>query len=427
MIVEELKKSILDYALRGKIVKNDKTLPKPKIDELKNPIYEIPCNWSWVKINDVINIVRGASPRPIKSFITSDTNGVNWIKIGDTEKGSKYINSTNEKITLEGAEKSRRVNKGDFLLSNSMSFGRPYILNIDGCVHDGWLILSDKNNYFNKEYLFYLLSSDFVYKQFCGKASGAVVNNLNTDKVRDTVIPLPPIDEQNEIVKKIEELFSKLDDIKPIEDELNGLKAKFPNEMRKSILKEFYNENTSILMTGNWKLGNLYDICAGEIYTGNSISENIKKTRYTGIEQGYNYIATKDLQFNHTFNYENGIKIPLDEEKFKYANKDDILMCIEGGSAGKKIGILEEKVCYGNKLCKFSPKLVESKYLYYYLQSPQFLNNFNDSMTGIIGGVSINKIKKIEIKYPPLEEQKRIVEKLEQLLPLCDDIENLVN
>ena len=197
--------------------------------------------------------------------------------------------------------------------------------------------------------------------------------------------------------------------------------------MRKSILKEFYNENTSILMTGNWKLGNLYDICAGEIYTGNSISENIKKTRYTGIEQGYNYIATKDLQFNHTFNYENGIKIPLDEEKFKYAYKDDILMCIEGGSAGKKIGILEEKVCYGNKLCKFSPKLVESKYLYYYLQSPQFLNNFNDSMTGIIGGVSINKIKKIEIKYPPLEEQKRIVEKLEQLLPLCDDIENLVN
>ena len=190
MIAEELKKSILDSALKGNLLINDKSNEKPKVESETTGLYDLPENWSWVKINDVIEISRGASPRPIKLFITSKSDGINWIKIGDTEKGSKYITKSKEKITLEGAKKSRFVKKGDFLLSNSMSFGRPYILNIDGCVHDGWLILTDKNNYFDKNYLFYLLSSDLVYRQFCDKASGAVVNNLNTDKVRETIIPL---------------------------------------------------------------------------------------------------------------------------------------------------------------------------------------------------------------------------------------------
>ncbi len=86
-------------------------------------------------------IERGGSPRPIKSYLTDSKDGINWIKIGDTDKGGKYINSTVEKIIPEGMKKSRYVQKGDFLLSNSMSFGRPYILNIDGCIHDGWLAL----------------------------------------------------------------------------------------------------------------------------------------------------------------------------------------------------------------------------------------------------------------------------------------------
>ena len=167
------------------------------------------------------------------------------------------------------------------------------------------------------------------------------------------------------------------------------------------------------------------DIC-NEICTVNSISESVKKNKYLNLEDGYNYIGTKDLDFDHTFDYENGVKIPFDEPKFRYANINDILLCIEGGSAGKKIGILEEKVCYGNKLCKFEVKDdVLPKFLYYYLQSPIFLKNFFDKISGIIGGVSISKIRTIEFEYPDVEEQKRIVEKIEAILPIIESINSM--
>ena len=95
---------------------------------------KIETKWELVKLENVCEIVRGASPRPIDKYITTDINGVNWIKIGDVSEGSKYVTQTAEKITLEGAEKSRAVKEGDFILSNSMSFGRPYIMKISGCI-----------------------------------------------------------------------------------------------------------------------------------------------------------------------------------------------------------------------------------------------------------------------------------------------------
>ena len=95
--------------------------------------------WKYQRIGDVCTVERGGSPRPIDDYITKSSNGINWIKIGDTTD-SMYITHTEQKIKPEGMKKSRFVHAGDFLLSNSMSFGRPYILAIDGCIHDGWLI-----------------------------------------------------------------------------------------------------------------------------------------------------------------------------------------------------------------------------------------------------------------------------------------------
>ena len=105
--------------------------------------FELPKGWEWERLGNISTIARGGSPRPIKAYITNDANGVNWIKIGDTEKDGKYIFSTKEKIKPEGVSKSRFVKSGDFLLTNSMSFGRPYILKTEGCIHDGWLVIGD--------------------------------------------------------------------------------------------------------------------------------------------------------------------------------------------------------------------------------------------------------------------------------------------
>ena len=169
--------------------------------------FEITNNWSWCRLGSICNIARGGSPRPIKQYLTERSDGINWIKISDSDKGGKYIKSTKEKIIPEGVSKSRFVHAGDFLLTNSMSFGRPYILNVNGCIHDGWLVLSDYSSIYDKDFLYYMLSSTFAYYQFCDVVSGAVVKNLNSDKVAESLFPVPPLKEQRRIVAKIEELL----------------------------------------------------------------------------------------------------------------------------------------------------------------------------------------------------------------------------
>ena len=123
------------------------------------------------------------------------------------------------------------------MLSNSMSFGRPYILNIDGCIHDGWLVLNQRVNVFEQDYLYYVLSSKMVYYQFCNKVSGAVVNNLNSDKVRETIVPIPPLEEQKRIVSKIEEILPYIDQYDKAYTKLETFNKKFPEDMKKSILQ----------------------------------------------------------------------------------------------------------------------------------------------------------------------------------------------
>ena len=177
--------------------------------------------WEMVRFGDVCIIERGGSPRPIDKYVTDDIDGINWIKIGDTTPNSMYITHTKEKIIPEGMKKSRYVKPGDFLLSNSMSFGRPYILKIDGCIHDGWLVIRDENSNFDKRFLFYYLSSDRTYAEFKGLVEGGVVNNLNSKMVRELSIPLPPLpiqqkiadilDRTSALIEKRKEQIVKLD------------------------------------------------------------------------------------------------------------------------------------------------------------------------------------------------------------------------
>ena len=169
--------------------------------------FETPINWQWVRLGSTVRIERGGSPRPIKSYITTDSNGINWIKIGDVDKDGKYITNTKEKIKPTGIKKSKEVYPGDFLLTNSMSFGRPYISKIYGCVHDGWLVLRNPDVVFDINFLYYLLSSNYLYNQFVIKASGSTVDNLNIDKASSALICLPPLKEQTMIVNQIEKII----------------------------------------------------------------------------------------------------------------------------------------------------------------------------------------------------------------------------
>ena len=179
--------------------------------------------WEIKKLGEVCTIERGGSPRPIQAYITESDDGINWIKIGDATDGSKYITSTKEKIKPEGMKKSRFVHKGDFILSNSMSFGRPYILAVDGCIHDGWLVIHDDSNRFDKNYLYYYLGSPNIYNEFKRLAVGGVVNNLNSELVRSVNVCIPPREEQERIVAELDCLSGVIDKKREQLKELDAL------------------------------------------------------------------------------------------------------------------------------------------------------------------------------------------------------------
>lgn len=249
---------------------------------------------------------------------------------------------------------------------------------------------------------------DFLYYalhlMICNN-SGSSIPQLTVPQLKKNKIKYPKnIDEQKRIAAKLDDAFQKIEALE------NNTKENIKNieDLYNSYLNRIFNENTD-----DWEEKIFDKVC--NIYTGNSINANIKKQKYSNLDDGYNYIATKDISFSNVINYENGIKIPKNEDKFKIAPKNSILLCIEGGSAGRKIGILKEDVCFVNKLCAFviKDKYLNHMFVYYYLQSSKFKQIFYDNKTGLIGGVSLNKLKKIPIAFPKIEEQKKIVDKLD--------------
>ncbi|MBP6524508.1 MAG: restriction endonuclease subunit S [Dermatophilaceae bacterium] len=166
-----------------------------------------------VRFGELATIVRGASPRPIQKFITNDPGGVPWIKIGDVPARGKFITGTGQRVTPEGAAKSRRVRPGDFVLSNSMSFGRPYISKIDGYIHDGWLAVSGFEASFIPDYLYYLLRSSPMQEEFARRAGAGTVKNLNAEIVRSVEVPVPTKETQKRVVDLLDRFDALVNDL----------------------------------------------------------------------------------------------------------------------------------------------------------------------------------------------------------------------
>lgn len=178
----------------------------------------IPDDLEVKRLGDNVDILRGGSPRPIENYLTTKADGINWIKIGDVRPNDKYIRKTEEKIIPEGKSRSREVHKGDFIFSNSKSFGRPYILQIDGCIHDGWLAIQNYQDTFDTNFLYYLLGSDEIFQQCIEMAAGSSVQNLNKEKIAKLLVQIFNKKEQTAIAnvlssmdKEIETLNTKLE------------------------------------------------------------------------------------------------------------------------------------------------------------------------------------------------------------------------
>ena len=367
--------------------------------------------WEITKLGAISEIFRGGSPRPIKSFITQEADGVNWIKIGDTEVGGKYIYSTEEKIRREGMRSSRYVEPGDFLLSNSMSFGRPYILKTDGCIHDGWLVIKKYDRTLIQDFLYYLLLSPVVARQFEEGARGSTVRNLNTDIVSNVVVSYPVSHiEQQRIVDILDREFAKIDALKAnAEKNLQAAKDLF-----RHISNGYYNEPSPVS-----KLG-------GEcIFVRGPFGGSLKKSCF--VPSGYPVYEQQHAIYS-TFSF----RYFVNEEKYKEMKRftthpgDLIMSC--SGTIGK-VAIIPENAPIGiinQALLKLTPKKrILPEYLKWYMQSISFEKDIQRHSKGaaIQNVASVAILKEITIPVPTIEKQRQIVARLDDLNERCNDLQ----
>ena len=356
--------------------------------------------WKYVKLGEVCTIERGGSPRPIDDFITTDENGINWIKIGDADE-SMYITKTAQRIKPEGMKKSRYVKPGDFLLSNSMSFGRPYILKIDGCIHDGWLVLRDENSVFDKKFLYYYLSAPITYKRFKSMAVGGVVNNLNSDMVRKVRVPIPSQEEQHQISDRLDKVsnliflrkqqLAKLDELVKVQfvemfGDLAAPQCEYPE------LK-------------------LVDVCAD--------ADDIKCGPF-GTQLNKDEYKTKGVavweipQINSGFS-----EMPthfITEEKAVILNAysiepGDIAMSRKGNVG--KCGLFPENfkkgIIHSDVLrIRVDKRKVDSCFMMYQLHFSEAVKRQIEMVSSgaIMAGINVTKLKQIKVRIPELENQR---------------------
>lgn len=493
-VCDDLRKAVLQAAIQGKLTeqlpsdgnaedlyqaiqeekqalikagKLKKEKPLPEITEDKIP-FDIPGNWKWTHVGEVVtNVQYGTANK------SSKTGLIPVLRMGNIQNGK--IDYTNLVFTSDAEEiKHYPLQKNDLLFNRTNSreqVGKVAIYKAEmPAIYAGYLVRFTPVK-LNSDYLNYVMQTSY-YWHYCQSVKSDAIgqSNINAEKLKLFIFPLPPLSEQKRIVEKIDELMTKIDEAEKTEGQLVELYKEFPGDMKSAVLQaaiqgklteqlasdgdaetlyaEIQAEKKRLIKEGkikkekelepidlddvpfdipdNWKWVKIATIC--NLYTGNSIPEAVKREKYLKQNKdGYCYIGTKDISNSHEIEYSNGVYIPYTEKKFKKAPSGASLLCIEGGSAGKKIGFLSETVCFGNKLCMFYPYLSEPKLVYYWLQTPCFIESFKAQINGIIGGVNINSLSNIILPLPPLAEQKRIVERLDQLLPLCDSMKETID
>ena len=353
--------------------------------------------WEIKKLGEVCTIERGGSPRPIQNYLTEADDGINWIKIGDATEGSKHITSTKEKIKPEGMKKSRFVHKGDFILSNSMSFGRPYILAVDGCIHDGWLVIHDNDNRFDKNYLYYYLGSPNIYTEFKRLAVGGVVNNLNSELVRNVKVCIPPLVEQEKIVAELDCLSGIIEKKKQQLKELDAL--------AESIFYTMFGD--PITNEKGWEVKRLGEVCkfSQGIQVDLPLQSTEKKTGWNKFLRIVDYTTN-----NSDIRYVN-----INNEKY-YVKFDDVVVVRYGASAGV-VGIKQEGIL-ANNLFKLNHSKDKLNYIYLYcLLSTNYYKTFvkETAFGAAMPALNFNSFKIFNIIIPPLSLQQEFASKIEAI------------
>ena len=396
-------------------------------------IGQIPEEWEVTRIKNIVSIERGASPRPIDKFISDDDTGVNWIRIGDTYKGNKYITSTKLKITNRGKQFSRYIHPGTLILSNSMSFGEPYISSIYGCIHDGWLSLAPYKN-ISKEYLYWLLLSDVCTSQFNLVSIGAVVENLSVDKVGNTLVSMPySLSEQQKIADFLDKKTAQLDKAKALlEEQIQKLKdyraSLIYETVTKGLDKTVPMKDSGIDWIGQipqgWgviKFKHLGDVKQGLTYSPSDIVDK---------DEGILVLRSGNIQ-NGILDFNNNVYVKTKVAESILLRKNDILITARNGSpvlVGKNAIIdTDIKATFGAFMMVFrANKSLFAKFAFYLMNvSFNFYRTFFTTST--VNQLTAAIFNGIEVPLPSIYEQKKITDFLDEKTVQIDKLIQIKN
>lgn len=380
--------------------------------------------WEQRKFSDLVQIERGGSPRPIDDFITDSPDGLNWVKIGDAPAQGNYITKTAEKIKPEGLSKTREVHPGDLILSNSMSFGKPYIMGIDGCIHDGWLLIRNTYKVFDLTFLCHLLGTPQMIIQYKSLAAGSTVNNLNKELVGNTVVTIPTIKEQRVLGQYLETLDNLITLHQRKYDKLTNVK--------KSMLEKMFPQNGSNApeirfkgFTEAWEQRKVGELLI-ERNEQAPKSEEYPLMAFIANEG----VAPKGERYDRSSlvtDTENKLYKKTECGDFIYSSNN-----LETGSIGlNKYG----KACISPVYSIFQPTgIADSNFLGRRLVRKDFINSMVKWRQGVIYGqwrIHESDFLKIEIPVPSVEEQKQIgtfLDYLDNLITLHQrELEKLKN
>lgn len=357
--------------------------------------------WQERTLGEVCGIARGGSPRPIQAFLTNSPDGINWVKISDATASGKYIYTTAERIKPAGAARSRVVEDGDFLLSNSMSFGRPYIMRTAGCIHDGWLVLSKYQESFSADFLYHLLGSPQVFNQFDRLAAGSTVRNLNIDLASRVLVPVPPLAEQQRIVAILDEAFEAIAAAKSnAEKNLQNARDILDSHLR----------SVFSVTRGNWKtepLRNIANSCLGKM---------LDKTKNKGEFRPYlRNLNVRWFSFDLTDVRE--MRFTEDEFERYSVRRGDVVIC-EGGYPGRAAIWQDDEPIYFQKALhrvRFDDTVL-ARWFLYFLYSEEGSGMLRQHFTGTgIQHFTGAALSNLIVPVGPLSTMSRHVETFDAL------------
>ena len=383
----------------------------------------VPENWDRVQLEHCAYIIRGGSPRPIEQYMSETDEGYSWIKIGDTEKGNKYITHIREKIISAGLSKTRYVKAGTLLLTNSMSFGEPYILKVNGCIHDGWLAFSNLK-FVDKEFLYYFLVSPACRVQFEKSSDGGVVQNLNIDKVKHSIVYFPSVSEQQAIVAFLDSKCAEIDALSAdIQSEIETLEAYKRSVITEAVTKGM-DKNVPMKESGIEWVGEIpatWDVHPVYAYFEERKNKNYALQEQNLLSLSYGKIIRKDIDTL-------GGLLPASFNTYNIVEAGDIIIRptdLQNDKRSLRTGLVTEKGIITSAYIDLAPRgNINSEYFHYLLHSYDVQKVFYNMGNGVRQGLNYSEFSKLMVFTPSRDEQNAIVSYLNAK---CAEIEAIIN